>query len=304
MTPEQDRRTHKGMSNQNRVRPGVPSGGEFAAHIFSEPTAVTLADPAARPVILAPGESDNFNELADGDIIETIDVYRSHVDDGSGYTVTAGKTLNVRGLFDDQDLAADGGVDAYLERHGAQIEDYLRTRYDADLDNQDWDEVRVECSTSLPDLPLTEGAVVDAAWVGTKVTALHNESDPGTCGSEYLGRLLREQIAGSASVQNRLAARAEAMRMLPQDIEAHCRGRYLKRELSDAGALAIAGRLKDPSRPALSRFAVRGYADRDELTSELHMAWLQNSTSRPASSTTSIALDMMRSWIRNGGDNN
>ncbi|QOD06093.1 hypothetical protein [Pseudarthrobacter sp. BIM B-2242] len=292
------------MSNQNRVRPGVPSGGEFAAHTFPEPTGVTLADPAARPVILAPGEDENFNELADGDIIETIDVHRSHVDDGSGYTVTAGKTLNIRGLFDGQDLAAEGGVDAYLERHGAQIEDYLRTRYDADLDNQDWDEVRVECSTSLPDVPLTEGAVVDAAWVGTKVTALHNESDPGTCGSEFLGRLLREQIAGSASVQNRLSARAEAMRMLPQDIEAHVRDRHLKRELSDAGALAIAGRLKDPSRPALSRFAVRGYADRDELTTELHLAWLQNSTSRPKSSTTSIALDMMRSWIRNGGDNN
>lgn len=304
MTPEPDRRTHTGMSNQNRVRPGVPSGGEFAAHIFAEPTGVSLADPAARPVILAPGDSDNFNNLADGDIIETIDVYRSHVDDGSGYTVTAGKTLNVRDLFEDKDMAAEGGVDAYLDRHGAQIEDYLRHRYDADLENQEWDEVRVECSTSLPGTPLTEGAVVDAAWIGTKVTALHNESDPGTCGSEYLGRLLREQIAGSASVENRLAARAEAMRMLPQDIEAHVRDRHrLKRELSDAGALAIAGRLRDPSRPALSRFAVRGYADRDELNTELHLAWLQNSTTSK-SSTTSIALDMMRSWIRNGGDNN
>lgn len=304
MTAERDSRTQTGMSNQNRVRPGVPSGGEFAAHTFAEATGVTLVDPAARPITLAPGESENFNNLADGDVIESVDVYRSHVDDGSGYIVTAGKTLNVRDLFDEKDLAAEGGVDAYLDRHGAQIEDFLCTRYDADLDNQDWDEVRVECSTSLPDAPLTEGAVVDAAWVGTKITALHNESDPGTFGSEYLGRLLREQIAGSASVQDRLAARAEAMRMLPTDIEAHVKDRHLKRELSDAGALVIAGRLRDPSRPALSLLAVRGYANRDELNTELHLAWLQNSMSRARPSTTSIALDMMRSWIRNGGDNN
>ncbi|WP_411373271.1 hypothetical protein ACLH0K_08825 [Arthrobacter sp. MPF02] len=291
------------MSNQNRVRPGVPSGGEFAAHVFAEPTGVTLVDPASRPVVLAPGESEDFNNLADGDVIETIDVYRSHVDDGSGYIVTAGKTVNVRGLFDEKDLAADGGIDAFLDRHGAQIEDYLRSRYDADLDSEDWEEVRIDCSTLLPDAPLTEGGIVDAAWVGTKVTALHNESDPGTFGYEYLGRLLREQIAGSASVQNRLAVRAEAMRMLPQDIEGHCRDRHLKREISDAGALAIAGRLKDPSRPALSQFAVRGYADRDEMNTELHLAWLQNNMGN-RSATTSIALDMMRSWIRNGGDNN
>lgn len=303
MTPEQDRRTQTDMSNQNRVRPGVPSGGEFAAHVFAEPTGVTLVEPAARSVILAPGESENFNELADGDVIESIDVYRSHVDDGSGYTVTAGKTVNVRDLFDEKDLAAEGGVDAYLDRHGLQIEDYLRGRYDADLDSESWEEVRIECSTSLPDAPLTEGGIVDAAWVGTKVTALHNESDPGTFDSEYLGRLLREKIANSSSVQDRLAARAEAMRMLPQDIEAHVRDRHLKREISDAGALAIAGRLKDPSRPTLSQFAVRGYADRDELNTELHLAWLQNSMSRSKSATTSIALDAMRSWIRNGPDN-
>lgn len=302
MTPEPSRRTQTGMSNQNRVRPGVPSGGEFAAHTFPEATGVTLVDPAARPVILAPGESEEFNNLADGDVIETVDVYRSHVDDGGGYTVTASKTINVKDLFDEKELAAEGGVDAYLDRHGSQIENYLRTRYDADLDPQDWEEVRIECSTCLPDAPLTEGAVADAAWDRTKITTLHNESDPGTFDSEYLGRLLREQIAASASVQDRLSARAEAMRMLPGDIAAHVAERRNKRELSDAGALAIAGRLKDPSRPALSQFAVLGYADRDELNTELHLAWLQNSmTSKSA--TTAAALDMMRSWIRNGADN-
>lgn len=203
MTPKDTSRTQEGMSNQNRVSPGVPSGGEFAAHTFPEATGVTLVEPAARPVLIAPGEDENFNELADGDVIESIDVRRSHIDDGSGYTVTAGKTLNLRDMMGASDLSAsDGSLDTYLERHGAQIEDFIRDRYEADLDNQDWEEVRVECSASLPAGNLTEGAVADAAWDGTKITALHNESDPGTFGSEFLGRLIREQIAESASVED------------------------------------------------------------------------------------------------------
>lgn len=302
MTPEPVRRTQRGMSNQNRVSPGVPSGGEFAAHTYPEATGVALADPAGRLIILAPGEDENFNELADGDVIETISVRRT--DDASGFTVTAGKTLNIRDLFPAKDLSpADGGVDTYLERHGAQIEDFIRDRYEADLDSQDWEEVSVECGTELPDGPLTERGVADAAWNGTKITALHNESEPGSFGSEFLGRLIREQVADSASVEDRLGARATAMRMLPSDVDALVKDRYLKRELSDAGALAIAGQLKDPSRPALSKFAVRGYGNRDDLYTELNQAWLQNNFGPGKSTATSIKLDMMRNWIRNGADN-
>lgn len=63
------------------------------------------------------------------------------------------------------------------------------------------------------------------------------------------------------------------------------KARYLKRELSDATALAIAGRLRGASRPALSRFAVRGYGNRDGLYTELNLAWLQNNLS-PAKSSS------------------
>jgi hypothetical protein len=299
MTPGPVRRTQEGMSNQNRVQAGVPSGGEYAAHTFPEATGVALADPAGRLIVLAPGEDENYNELADGDVIETINVRRG--EDATGYIVSASKTLNIRGLFDEKDFAADGGLDTYLERHDAQIEDFIRERYDADLDNQDWEEVTVECGTTLQDGPLTERGIADAAWNSTKITALHNESDPGTFGSEFLGRLIREQIAGSASVENRLAARAVAMRMLPADIEEHVRDRARRGlGLSDAAALAVAGRLKDPSRPALSRLAVRGYANRDDLTTELNLVWLQNSVTAARSSSTAAALDMMHAWVRNG----
>jgi hypothetical protein len=288
------------MSNQNRVQAGVPSGGEFASATHAE-AGIALAE---RPILLAPGESEDYNELADGEVIETLSVHRSHVDDGSGYMVTAGKTLNFHDIITDKDLSpADGGRDAYLERHGAQIEDFIRDRYDADLENQDWEEVAVECSTSLPDGPLTETGLADAAWNGTKITALHNESDPGTFGSEFLGRLIREQVANSASVEDRLAARAAALRMTPVDVSEMVKHRYLKRELSDAGAMAIASQMHDKTRPALSRLAVRGYADKDDLYTELNLAWLQNSMSQGKSSAVATKLDMMRNWVRNGPDN-
>lgn len=291
------------MSNQNRVQPGIPTGGEYSATTHPE-SSLALADPAGRPVHVAPGESENFNELADGDVIETLDVSRSHVDDGTGYTITAGKTLNMKDIIPASDLGLnEAGQDAYLERHTAQIEDFLRDRYEADLENTDWEEVSVECSTSLPDAPLTEGVLVDTAWNDTRIVALHNESDPGTFGSESLGRLLREQISHSSSVDDRYAARAAAMRMQPADVTTLVAERYLKRELSDAAALAIAGSMRADGRPALSLLAVRGYGDTADLYTELNLAWITNQLSPNKSTAYANKIDMMRNWVRNGPDN-
>ncbi|HEX9089782.1 MAG TPA: hypothetical protein VF867_19980 [Arthrobacter sp.] len=291
------------MSNQNRVQPGIPTGGEFSATAHAE-SSLALADPATRPVTVAPGESENYNELADGDVIETLNVTRSHVDDGTGYTISAGKTLNMKDILPATDLGTnEAGQDAYLERHTAQIEDFLRDRYEADLENTDWEEVSIECSTSLTDAPLTEGSVVEAAWNGTRIVALHNESDPGTFGSDSLGRLLREQISRSSSVEDRYAARGAAMRMHPEDVKALVADRYMKRELSDAGALAIAGSMRSADRPALARLAVRGYGDSADLYTELNLAWLNNQLSPGRSAAYANQVDMMRNWVRNGPDN-
>jgi hypothetical protein len=138
------------VSNQNRVRSGVPTGGEFAAVSHAE-AGIALADPAARPVYLAPGEDENINELADGEVIESIDVRRSHVDDSS-YVVSARNTVNIH---------------------------FIRDRYEADLDNQDYEEVRVECSTSLPDAPLAEGAVTGAAGTPPRSSPCTMKATPG-----------------------------------------------------------------------------------------------------------------------------
>jgi hypothetical protein len=55
----------------------------------------------------------------------------------------------------------------------------------------------VERTALLPDGPLTEDQVVDAAWNGTKVVQLHKESDHGSFGSENLGRLIIERVEGA-----------------------------------------------------------------------------------------------------------
>ncbi|WP_216353871.1 hypothetical protein [Arthrobacter sp. SRS-W-1-2016] len=174
-------------TSQNRQPKGITAGGQFAPDIHAEST--LLLDPAQRPVTLSPGDSDAFPELADGEVIEALNVTRS--DDGTGYFVSPAKTVNIKDLITDSDPRLHGeALDTWLERNSSVIEDFLAERYEADVRSDDgWDEVGVECTAQLPDGPLTEAQVVDAAWNGTKAVQLHNESDHGSFGSENLGRL-------------------------------------------------------------------------------------------------------------------
>lgn len=64
-------------TSQNRQPKGIITGGQFAPDIHTEST--LLLDPAGRPVYLAPGDGDAFPELADGEVIETLNVSRSQV---------------------------------------------------------------------------------------------------------------------------------------------------------------------------------------------------------------------------------
>jgi hypothetical protein len=154
-------------TSQNRHPKGITSGGQFAPDTHAEST--FLLDPAQRALTLAPGDRDTFTELADGEVIETLDVSRS--DDGSGYWVSPSKTMNIKDLITDSDPSLHrGALDAWMERNSPVIEDFLAERYEAKITNEEgWDEVGVECTAQLPDGPLTEAQVVDAAWNGTRV---------------------------------------------------------------------------------------------------------------------------------------
>ncbi|WP_185982218.1 hypothetical protein [Arthrobacter sp. KBS0703] len=78
-------------TSQNRQPKGITTGGQFAPDAHAEST--LLLDPATRDIVLSPGESESFQELADSDVIETLNVNRS--DDGSGYWISPAKTVNI-----------------------------------------------------------------------------------------------------------------------------------------------------------------------------------------------------------------
>jgi hypothetical protein len=205
-------------TSQNRQPKGITAGGQFAPDTHAEST--LLLDRAARDVVLSPGDGDTFSELADGDVIETLNVSRS--DDGSGYWISPAKTVNIKKLITDSDPRLHGDtLDSWLETNGAVIEDFLAERYQADITaDEGWDETGVECTAQLPEGSLTEAQIVDAAWHGTKVVQLHNESDHGSFGSENLGRLIIERVDSSTVLADPYTSRAAGLRIDQSELDA------------------------------------------------------------------------------------
>lgn len=61
-------------------------------------------------------------------------------------------------------------LDSWLKTNGGVIEDFLDERYqDAITTEEGRDSVGVECTAQLPEGPLSEAQIVEAAWNGTKV---------------------------------------------------------------------------------------------------------------------------------------
>lgn len=167
-----------GMSTSpvNRQPQGIPAGGQFAATAHSE-SAVALV-PAAQSITLAPGESEDFTEYADGDVIVRLSALRS--DDGGTFHVEASKFLNFKDIIPAADLGTDdAGRDAWLDANSLIIENCLRGRYDAEADTNDWEDVRTECGVSnrsaqSPELrPLTRRGTGGGSSVTAVVRPTH-----------------------------------------------------------------------------------------------------------------------------------
>ncbi|WP_139187264.1 hypothetical protein [Pseudarthrobacter chlorophenolicus] len=289
-------------TSQNRQPKGITTGGQFAPDTHAEST--LLLD-TTRDVVISPGESESFQELADGDVIESLNVNRS--DDGAGYWISPAKTVNLKVLITDADPRLHGDtLDSWFEKNGAVIEDFLATRYEADITAEEgWDEVGIECSAQLPDGPLTEAQIVDAAWNRTKVVQLHNESDHGSFGSENLGRLLVERVEGSTVLDDPYTARAAGLRVKPDELTAMVNDHS---GISDVAAVAIAkdlGSLRNArgviAYPAIGRLASRGYLDSAAADLELQKAATENWQSFTPDRQLARRIDAMRSWMRNGG---
>ncbi|WP_230854514.1 hypothetical protein [Arthrobacter terrae] len=294
-------------TSQNRQPKGITNGGQFASDAHAEST--LLLDPAHRAVTLAPGDGDTFPELADGEVIETLNVSRS--DDGFGYWVSPAKTINLKGLITDADPRLHGQtLDDWLERNSPVIEDFLAERYDADVTTDEgWDEVSVECTAQLPDGPLTEAQVVDAAWNWTKVVQLHNESDHGSFRSVNLGRLIVERVQDATVLTNPYAARSAGLHLSADEMDGMIEeSRGSSRPVTDATAVAIARELNRirTSRgviayPAVGRLASRGYLDNTAVDLELSRASAANQQSVSPDRKLAARIEAMQSWMSDGG---
>ena len=297
-------------TSQNRQPKGITTGGQFAPETHAEST--LLLDPAKRPVTLSPGDGDTFTELADGDVIEALHVNRS--DDGTGYWVSPSKTVNIKDLITDADPRLHGEpLDAWLETNSAVIEDFLAERYDAAVTTDDgWDEVGIECTAHLPEGPLSEDQVVNAAWNNTRVVQLHNEADHGTFGSENLGRLIQERVNGATVLEDPYTVRAAGLRLhnSPDELTAMIDGRHGSRPVSDAAAVAIAkqlGGLRNNrgiiAYPAVGRLATRGYFDNTAVDLELGRILTANEQSVSPDQQLARRTESLRTWMREGGEN-
>lgn len=275
------------------------NSGKFEDRLHNAPE-VHLPAPGGRVVALAPGENETFTELAE-DPIQSINVHR--YEDGT-YTVHPSMDLNIKDVLSPDFLrTSEAGAAAFVERHWVLIQDCIQERYGAEVTSSpDEDGVlTIEFTAVLGDADLTEREIADAAWHRTKITALANESDHGTFGSENLGRIITDRAAICVSVADRMKAYGHARRVTDAQIDFEVAAKLGKSELKDGTAMAIAGRLSNEfgrSRfPVIHKLSYSGYADTAELGKELQSLHAANSTGR-----TGDRINMMFTWALHGGE--
>ncbi len=190
------------MSNpHSRVSAGTPSGGQFAPGMRSE-TGVSLDAGDERPVsALGIDEWDDVlldditQDPPTSNVLDTVSICR----DPEGFFVRGETTLDLADglrlyakpdIYDTDTEVDDAELDAWLNKHSADIDEYLLTEYDATLDGgcDQWDYQRLEFR-----VPLTEDAtvddVVDQLEENTKAVQLHNERNGGYGSRSFFGSL-------------------------------------------------------------------------------------------------------------------
>ncbi|MCC3299327.1 hypothetical protein [Arthrobacter caoxuetaonis] len=284
----------------NRRPEGTPEGGQFAPSNHPEATGVALANPADRPITIAPGEDEIYPELADGEVIERLTVSRDE-DDPDKYLVCPSRAVNFHALVEhyQPDLTEDQREE-WLTRYQPAITDFMATRYGVDLSGDRWDSIDAECTLAINDPNPTEDKISDAAWNQTRIVNLANEEDPGTFGSENLSRLLYEHVEATACVESFHASKPESERMGTEEVDRIIEARLGQRELPDAAALRIAYDMgMSGPYPVLAKFARTGLGSKDEIRGDLRKIYERDQYSPKASRR----VDMMFTYLEHGGDN-
>lgn len=175
---------------------GIPTGGQFAPDRKGEPaSSLTHLRPVSK-INLDMNESENYGELADGDVVSDLSVTRTEV----GFVVEATKPVNLHELVP-AGLSYDEKND-WLDHNRTNLDAFLKDRYGAEVlygQEGGWDDSTIQSTRTIPDDGnATQQRVADTAW--DSLVQFHNESDNGTFGSENMDRLLQERCDSPAVI--------------------------------------------------------------------------------------------------------
>ncbi len=210
------------MSNpHSRVSAGTPAGGQFAPGVRADNGVSLDAESGSgdeRSVTaLGIDEWDSVSldvitrDPVTSNVVDTVSIFR---DDQAGFFVRGEVTINLADglrpyakpeMYDaDREPADDVELDNWLNKHSADIDEYLLTEYDAELDGgcDQWDYQRLEFRAPLT-VDATVDDVVDQLEENTKAVQLHNELNGAYGSRSFFGALgghLRELDAQRADL--------------------------------------------------------------------------------------------------------
>ena len=247
--------------DRRRVNKGVTEGGQFAVEAKAEAAGVALLPPEQAPIILSDGEEHNFD--GDGEVFAHYSVQRN----GDEYFVDAEMTSIHLGPLLMEDSGDSERVTEVMNRGDwTAMKDFINERYKlASVSESGDDELLSITVGRCYQEPPTEKQIVDDVWNdGAKIA---NESDSGTFGSEFLGRLLRNHLDNQVTIDASQPIQAGG-RWYPHEPLSISQMRagvnYCledeKSEMDEQVVAAIAFSHRD-SEPVLKQLVERGYAD-------------------------------------------
>lgn len=241
-------------------------GGKYQAKQNAEAEAL---EPVAQPIELDDGWDHEIE--ADGEVFNAISVQRN----GGEYNASATPdNLDMAYLLDARN--PDGSLSDEFDPVIGQsrvhaIQQFVQERYEnvQFVDNGAEDhELPMEVYSSYDTAPTEEQVVNDLWETGAR---LANESDPGTYGSEYLGRLLSDHLDKQAfsdpypyQLQDGTFLGEEPMSLEEAEGERDLFHATYTEVISDRAATALAHDRRHRNED-LAEFAKTGYMEREQL---------------------------------------
>lgn len=283
---EHQRRGRAAASARENAR---SSDGKFGTQARDEAD-IELITPAGDrliPIELEPGEEEyGFPDVVSATVMDQVSVYR---DEDGAYTVTGSQGFRYS-EWAPGDPEDEEGREAWGERNQVIIDAVIEERYPGAAVNSDGDEAQVRFEYELGDGPITEEDLVNAMSTGSAVD-FYNEADDGTYGTENLSRIIRDQVARSAVVDDPYAfgihtevRRIRASGLVHQE--------PLAGHATDARAMAVAAEAAHHGDyPQLRQLYARGWADHGRMLEEIDDA-------HAAGTITDGAKQAMLIWLR------